>query len=81
MEKDEIFETEFEEEQRLIRNIKPNLRYKQGDVVYSKADTEKTNPMVVFSLLELDFDEDYLLSWFSAKGELQKEFFFDNILQ
>lgn len=81
MAKNAVFESEFEEEQRLIRNLKPNLRFKQGDVVYSKTDTQKANPMVVNSLLDLDFDEDYLLSWFSAKGEIQKEFFFDSILQ
>ncbi len=76
-----MYKTEFQEEQELIRKIKPFLRYKQGDVVYSKTDTEKINPMNVNSVLALDFDEDYLLSWFSSKGELRKAFFFDSILQ
>jgi hypothetical protein len=69
--------TEFQQEQEWVLKSKPYLRFRPGDVVYLKSDFAKKNPMVVTSLLDIAFEEDYSLQWFDDKNCMQGNIFFD----
>jgi uncharacterized protein YodC (DUF2158 family) len=74
-------ETEFMEEQRLIRNIKNHLRFNAGDIVFFKTDSARKNPMVIKSCCDLGIDSgDYVCTWFNSQRCLQTEFFHDSAL-
>ncbi len=72
-----VFATDFQEEQYYIKKSKPYLRFSPGDIVYFKTDFERTNPMIVKSLLDITYDEDYLVQWFDTQKSLKVDFFFD----
>jgi len=69
--------TEFQEEQQLILKTKPYLRFRPGDVIYWKTDSARKNPMVIKTLLDITFDEDYVVSWFDSQKCMHTEFMFD----
>lgn len=72
------FENEFNEEQALTKKLKPYLRFVQGDRV-----THKTNDkvvMAVVSLLDITFEEDYVVEWLDFKKEMQRDLIFDAML-
>jgi hypothetical protein len=72
------FESEFNEEQALTKKLKPHLRFSQGDRV-----THKTNDkviMAVVSLLDITFEEDYVVEWLDFKKEMQRDLIFDAML-
>lgn len=71
------FQTEFQEEQYYAKKSKPYLRFSQGDVVFWKIDSERKNPMIVKQVLDITFDEDYVLNWFDSQKCLKVDFFFD----
>ena len=72
--------TDFEAEQQLAREMKPHLRFNPGDVVFFKTDGECKNPMLIKSLLDGTWDEDYVCTWFDSQKIMHSEFFFDHAL-
>ena len=71
------------EEDRLIKGMKPHLRFNPGDIVYYLTDRLNKNPMVVRKFIEPSIDDsgDYVCEWFDSQKCLKRDFFFDHALK
>ena len=68
---------DFAEEQELLGEIKPHLRFQTGDIVFQVTDIQRKIPLLVEHRLSPSFDEDYTVSWFDTSKNIRTAFMHD----
>ena len=77
---------QLSEEQQMIKDMKPHLRFMPGDIVYFKTDRLNKNPMVIERFVDIfsgseDLHGDYWCSWFDSQKCYKGDQFFDHTLK
>ncbi|MCT4586656.1 MAG: hypothetical protein N4A71_02425 [Carboxylicivirga sp.] len=64
-----------------LRLMKPNLRFKVGDLVCLKSDTKKNTPMNIVAYLDSNDLDDYICVWLNSQKVQERQMYPDSVLE